>query len=133
MGVVGAIIEAVIGRRVAVPRSITTRFPELETVRFRRGGIPVRVGGWALGSASVAAITLWRTVWLAPRTRFDPELLLHELRHVHQFEASRAFPLCYLWESVRRGYDSNRFEVDARAYAAARLRETADPTPSVES
>jgi hypothetical protein len=49
-------------------------------------------------------------------------LLLHEIRHVAQFEASAAFPLLYLWESLRRGYVRNRFEVDARAYAAARVR-----------
>jgi len=52
------------------------------------------------------------------------ELALHELRHVHQFESSLAFPILYLWESVRRGYVRNRFEVDARAYAAARLNAT---------
>ena len=52
----------------------------------------------------------------------DPELLLHELRHVHQFEASPAFPVLYLWESLFRGYHRNRFEADARAYASSRVR-----------
>ena len=52
----------------------------------------------------------------------EPALLLHELRHVHQFEASLAFPLLYLWESLVHGYKDNRFEADARAYAAHRLR-----------
>jgi len=56
------------------------------------------------------------------------ELLLHELRHVHQFQASAAFPLQYLWETLRRGYFANRFEVDARAYAAHRVLETPGPT-----
>jgi len=58
---------------------------------------------------------------LAPEIDPSAELLLHELRHVHQFEA-RAFPILYLWESLRRGYVRNRFEVDARAYAASRLK-----------
>jgi hypothetical protein len=30
----------------------------------------------------------------------------------------------YLWESARRGYFANRFEVDAREYAAQRLHRT---------
>jgi hypothetical protein len=74
-----------------------------------------------LGLPSVAAITLWRTVFLAPRVRPEPALLLHELRHVHHFESDRAFPLRYLWESVRRGYGANRYEVDANRYVASRL------------
>jgi hypothetical protein len=57
------------------------------------------------------------------------ELLLHEARHVQQFEASLTFPILYLWESLRRGYVRNRFEVDARAYAAARLREPDESKP----
>jgi hypothetical protein len=52
----------------------------------------------------------------------DAELLLHEFRHVQQFEASPTFPLRYLFESVRRGYFANRYEVDAREYATQRLR-----------
>jgi hypothetical protein len=83
----------------------------------------VRVGGWCLGQKTVSAITLWRTIWLAPGEALSVELLLHEARHVQQFEASAAFPILYLWESVRRGYVRNRFEVDARAYAMTRLRE----------
>jgi hypothetical protein len=46
---------------------------------------------------------------------------LHEIRHVQQFQASVSFPVQYLWESLRRGYYANRFEVDARRYASARL------------
>ncbi len=40
-----------------------------------------------------------------------------------------AFPILYLWESLRRGYVQNRFEVDARAYAATRLREPDESKP----
>lgn len=63
---------------------------------------------------------------MAPRALPAPELLLHELRHVDQFEDTAAFPILYVWESFRRGYTMNRFEVDARAYAAARLDESPD-------
>jgi hypothetical protein len=100
-----------------------TRYPELARVRWRRGGLPVRVGGWCLGQSTVSAITLWRTIWLAPGLIPSAELLLHEFRHVVQFEESPFFPILYLWESIRRGYFANRYEVDARSYAAARVRE----------
>ena len=69
----------------------------------------------------MSGITLWRTIWLMPDAALEAELLLHEIRHVQQFQASAAFPLLYIWESVRRGYHANRFELDARRYASARL------------
>lgn len=112
------------GRRESLPAELLELFPELRTVRVRRGGLPPRVGGWCLGVATVAGITLWRTIWLGARTAPAPGLLLHELRHVHQFQANRIFPLAYAWESLRRGYHANRYEVDARAFAARRLSET---------
>ena len=81
----------------------------------------MRVAGWCLGKRSVAAITLWNTVWLAPDVAMSAELLLHELRHVHQFAADRAFPLRYVWRSLRFGYLGNPYEADARQFAASRV------------
>jgi hypothetical protein len=121
------VLAGLIGRQIELPPSILERFPELATVRWRRGGIPVRVGGLFLGRSSVDAITLWRTVFLGRQVCLDPELLLHELRHVHQFQANPAFPLLYVWESLIHGYRRNRFEADARAYAAQRLRSPSEP------
>ena len=118
------IARPLVGRRVVFSPDLLARYPELARARWRCGGLPVRVGGWCLGQSTVAAITLWRTIWLAPGITPNIELLLHELRHVHQFEASLAFPVLYLWESVRRGYYRNRFEVEAREFAAARVRES---------
>jgi hypothetical protein len=42
--------------------------------------------------------------------------LLHELKHVEQYQRYGAirFILLYLYETVRRGYHNNRFEVEAR-------------------
>lgn len=91
-------------------------------VRWRRGGLLPRIGGWCLGRASVAAITLGRTVWLAEDVQETEELLLHELCHVQQFQAVPLFPVRYVWESIRRGYDANRFEVEARQFAAVSVR-----------
>ena len=123
-------LAPLIGVPVALPARVAERYPELREARYRRGGLPPRVGGWGLGQRTVAAITLWRTVFLAPGTPLDAELLLHELRHVHQFRASAAFPLLYLWESVRRGYHGNRFEADAQQYAARRVRPAPSRPPS---
>ena len=120
-------LAALIGRPLELPPQIVAQFPELATVHWRRGGVAVRVAGMFIGQASVAGITLWRTVFLAPRVPLHPELLLHELRHVHQFQANPAFPLLYLWESLVHGYKRNRFEADARAYAAQRLQSPSEP------
>jgi hypothetical protein len=118
------------GTGEAVPAELTRRHPELGRLRLRRGGLFPRLGGWCLGAATVDGITLWGTVWLGRGTRASGELLLHELCHVHQFQSVRAFPLRYVWESLRNGYHHNRFEVDARQFAAERLRGVAGEPPN---
>ena len=121
------LVKALIGERIALPAATVRKYPDLAQASYRRGGLPVRIAGWALGSSSADAITLWRTIFVSPRTALTPELLLHELRHVHQFLESRAFPISYLWQSIRYGYSRNAYESDARRYAAHRLAElTAD-------
>ena len=127
------LIDRLLGAPVQLPPELLERYPELSGARWRRGGLPPRVGGWVLGLRSVAAITLWRTVFLAPDVPITAELLLHELRHVHQFEASRAFPAMYVLESLRRGYSRNRFETDARTWAARRVRPWDSPSPSEDA
>ena len=121
MGIVSGFVGAVIGKPIELPPELLRLYPELAEARYRRGGLPVRVAGWALGMTSAAAITLWRTVFIAPATRLDAALLLHELRHVHQFSEHKAFPVSYLWQSIRYGYTRNAYEVDARRYSASRL------------
>ena len=123
------IVEAIIGRAVDLPQHLADEFPELRGARYRVGGLPLRVGGWSLGASTVSGITLWRTIWVEPSVKWEAELLLHEFRHVQQFQASVSFPIEYVWESLRRGYHANRFEVDARRYASARLaRSGASPS-----
>jgi hypothetical protein len=124
------LIEPLVGVPVTLPVQLAERWPELRAVHWRRGGLPPRVGGWCLGQGSVQGITLWRTVFLAPAAPWEPSLLLHEHRHVEQFEDSAAFPILYIWESLTRGYSCNRFEADADAWAETRLRR---PPPSILS
>ena len=114
------LLSALIGTPMSLPAPLLERWPELREARWRRGGLPPRIGGWCLGRSTVAGITLGRTIFLAPHAPLAPELLLHELRHVHQFASDRAFPLRYVWRSLRRGYARNEYETDARAYAASR-------------
>lgn len=128
MGAGSRLVRALIGERIELPAELIRRYPDLAEATYRRGGIPVRIAGWTLGTRTAAAITLWNTVFIAPTTVIDAELLLHELRHVHQFLQHRAFPVSYLWQSMRYGYTRNAYEVDARRYSASRLG-TGDKDP----
>jgi hypothetical protein len=118
------LISALIGQRIELPEQMMRRYPDLAQATYRRGGLPVRIAGWVLGTSTAAAITLWNTVFLARSTPLSAELLLHELRHVHQFLERRTFPVSYLWQSIRHGYTRNAYEVDARRYSASRLGTT---------
>jgi hypothetical protein len=120
-------VSTLIGEPFAISAALREQFPELARARWRRGGLALRIGGWCLGRGSVTGITLWRTVYLHRDAPLDPELLLHELRHVDQFQSDRAFPLRYLWGTLRHGYQNNPYEADARAFAARRLA-GANPT-----
>lgn len=110
-----------IGQPLILPDAVTLRFPQLADASWRLGGLGPRIGGWALGQRSVDGITLGRTVFLAPHALPSAALLLHEFAHVLQFERDPVFPLRYLWESVRRGYHGNRYEIEANAYSASEL------------
>lgn len=49
----------------------------------------------------------------------DPELILHEYFHVlRQWQPRRLTIWRYLLESLRRGYVRNRYEIEARTFAA---------------
>lgn len=127
--------DLLFGRRIRLTPDLTAAAPELKAVRWRLGGLPPRIAGWCLGRRTVAAVTLWNTVYLGRNVHVTLELLLHEFRHVQQFHGSRAFPLLYLWETVIHGYHRNRYEQDAREYAARRIRAVSTlqaPTPAGE-
>jgi hypothetical protein len=121
-----ALARGLVGEPFEPPVEWIRRWPELGAARYRRGGLPPRLGGWALGVRAVAGIALFDTVWLARGVTAGPELLLHEVRHVQQFREHRGFALRYVWETLRRGYAANAYEVDARAYAARRSSDGTD-------
>ncbi|HXF23187.1 MAG TPA: DUF4157 domain-containing protein, partial [Gemmatimonadaceae bacterium] len=112
-----AILRETIGLPFALPQDVISAFPELASVSWRRGGFPLRVGGWFLGRSTVAGITFGSTVFLSPAQPPSVRLLLHELGHVRQYRRDKTFAIRYLWESVCRGYSRNRFEVEADQFA----------------
>jgi hypothetical protein len=125
MGIGARLVTAIAGKKMDLPTALTDIYPDLADVSYRRGGLPARVAGWSLGTSTAAAITLWNTVFIAPATPLSAELLLHELRHVHQFLERKTFPFSYLWQSLRYGYTRNAYEIDARRYSALRLAQNA--------
>ena len=125
MGIGARLVTAIAGKKIDLPTALTDIYPDLAEVSYRRGGLPARVAGWSLGTSTAAAITLWNTVFIAPATPLSAELLLHELRHVHQFLERKTFPFSYLWQSLRYGYTRNAYEIDARRYSALRLAQNA--------
>jgi hypothetical protein len=120
------------GEPIELPPELRARYPELTAATRRQGGIPPRIAGWLLGQRSVAAITLWRTIFLGEDAIPAADLLLHELRHVEQFGQRKTFPLHYIWQSLRHGYHHNCYEVDARDYASRRLAESASSRTAKE-
>ncbi len=115
--VVEHVVAQVVGRPVVLPADLMTSCPDLHAARWRAGGLALRAGGWALGQSTVAGITLGNTIFLADPAGSSVRLLLHELGHVRQFQRDKAFPIRYLWESVRHGYARNRFEIEADQFA----------------
>src|SRR4051812_46742224 len=94
------LLRLLLGTPFALPSTLVEQYPELSRAQWRRGGLALRIGGWFLGRGSVSGITLWRSISLATEVSLDPELLLHELRHVLQFQADPLFPLRYIWGTV---------------------------------
>ena len=84
-------------------------------VRFPHAKIAAK----KLRSKSVAMV-LGKTIHLHNTTKAnflkDERWVKHELCHIKQFKEHGyiLFVVKYLWESLRKGYYNNRFEVEAR-------------------
>jgi hypothetical protein len=123
-------LRETVGIPFALPQDVISAFPELASVSWRRGGLPLRVGGWFLGHSSVAGITFGSTVFLSSARAPSLRLLLHELGHVRQYRRDKTFAIRYLWESISRGYSRNRFEVEADQFAEEVLWSSTQRRPS---
>jgi len=110
------------GRTVAVPEavgaSLELLFGErIDQVRVIEHSLFVRLHGRAI------ATTRRRRIYLrgsAADFFQNPSLMLHEYCHVlKQWEPRNLTLWRYLTEWLRRGYWNNRFEIEAREFAAA--------------
>lgn len=93
---------------------------------MNRQGFIIKENSWLakiaakkLRAGSVAMV-LGKTIHLHNTTKEaflkDERWLKHELCHIRQFKEHGyvLFVVKYLWESLRKGYYNNRFEVEAR-------------------
>lgn len=80
---------------------------------------------YAACHCGMGATTRRNSIWLrAAAADFFacPEWVLHEYFHVlRQWQPRRLTVCSYLRESLRHGYWNNRYEVEARAFAAAHV------------
>lgn len=79
-----------------------------------------KIAAKKLRSASVAMV-IGSTIHLHNTSREEflqnENWVKHELCHIRQYKQHgiAAFLIKYVWESVKKGYYNNRFEVEARA------------------
>lgn len=91
----------------------------MKEVRIKENSLLARVAANKLKTKR-CAIVINSTIYLHNTTRAEftanRKWLLHELKHVEQYQryGMIRFILLYLYETVRRGYHNNRFEVEAR-------------------
>ncbi len=112
------------GRRVAVPEYI-----RLALEKFFGDGVGrvvvVEHSLFARMHYCMNATTRRRRIYLvgsAQKFFTDPALMLHEYCHVlRQWEPGHLTTPRYLIESFRKGYRDNRFEIEAREFAADNL------------
>ncbi len=92
---------------------------ETELLRIKEDSLLARIAARKLGADSLA-FTLGRTIHLhrASRQEFleNTKWLRHEMAHVEQFKkyGFLTFICLYLFETVKRGYYRNKYEVQAR-------------------
>jgi hypothetical protein len=87
--------------------------------RIKENSLLARIAAWKLNSKK-AAIVFGSTIHLCRTSReeflSDKRWLQHELKHVEQFHryGFTRFIFLYLWEWVKKGYENNKYEVEAR-------------------
>lgn len=117
-----ALQVALFGRRIDPPDGLPGDAVPPRVV-LRSGGLIPRVGGILSGMGrSAAAVTLRRTIVVAPGVRLSGRLLAHELAHVRQWERDPLFPIRYTMATLRHGYRNNPYEVEAREVEASYAR-----------
>lgn len=90
-------------------------------IRVKERSFIARIAAFILRTNNVA-IVFGQTIYLWNATKEDllknKKWLRHELVHVKQFLRYGFLPFIfmYLWESIKKGYYQNKFEIEARAF-----------------
>ena len=90
-----------------------------QVVAIVEGSRIARLAAKKLGTPNVA-LTIGNKIYLHNATKAElmasKTWLCHELKHVQQFRENGfiTFIIKYLWESFRKGYYNNKWEVEAR-------------------
>ncbi len=91
----------------------------MKEVHIKENSLLARLAAYKLKNKQ-CAIVINRTIYLHNTTKADfmanRKWLLHELKHVEQYQryGTIRFIVLYLYETIRKGYRNNRFEVEAR-------------------
>jgi hypothetical protein len=112
----------VLGRRYTIPQKTCVALERVFEAPVD-GIIVIENSLYARAHLGMYATTRPNRILLANRgAEFvsNPELLLHEYFHViRQWRPGHLTRLRYLTESARRGYQANRYEQEAREFAAS--------------
>ena len=94
--------------------------------KIKEGSLIARIAAWKL-KASTAAIVMGKTIYLHNATKEElianERWFRHELIHVRQFKEFGfiGFLVRYLLESLKNGYENNKYEIEARAGEAHQI------------
>jgi hypothetical protein len=112
-------LAARIADRVLGPRVPDAELPHPVPpgVVIRRNRLIPAIGGVFMGGGTkrAGAVTLGRTILFDADRPIAPDLIVHELVHVRQWNDDPLFPLKYCGQWLRHGYRQNPYEVEAYA------------------
>ena len=92
---------------------------DLRHIRIKEHSFLAKLASRKLGQSPMA-IVFGNCIHLYGVSRLDflqdRRWLRHEMEHIRQFRkfGLLRFIILYLWESLRKGYYNNRFEIEAR-------------------
>jgi hypothetical protein len=93
---------------------------DISSINIKENSLLAKIAAWKMGSNNVSMV-IGNTIHLhnVSKANFLKNTIWvkHELCHVEQFKkyGIPIFIVKYLWESIRKGYHNNRFEIEARA------------------
>lgn len=113
VSLIARIADRVLGQRVP---DTELPYPVPPGVVIRLNRLIPAIGGVFMGGRKRAgAVTLGRTILFDADRPIAPDLIVHELVHVRQWNDDPLFPLKYCGQWLRHGYRQNPYEVEAYA------------------